>query len=277
MAHHEQHDGPVGDSVLAIVAAFTSGFDVFKRLRERRRRRRSSKKSHRATPAPLEPSGDELRLSNSLRLGPVDIQRNYETNYAAAGERFAQGDAIAHASLTEVLLKLNSGLVAIIGAFLTHGKDDHHPDYKSLANLSDSSRSEAIDALGQLYQRLSQSQLVLDRLRPKCQRCGSHQHQDCASNPPRQRGGSGNAKRLPGSKPKHRRSQTELVLFIHRLVCKVPTCSQCLLGLVHIDPGNVSAAVPRSDQAPASSLAVQFLQVRASPAKLHQGQSSSFT
>ncbi|KAL1623985.1 hypothetical protein SLS56_008037 [Neofusicoccum ribis] len=212
MAHHEQHDGPVGDSVLAIVAAFTSGFDVFKRLRERRRRRRSSKKSHRATPAPLEPSGDELRLSNSLRLGPVDIQRNYETNYAAAGERFAQGDAIAHASLTEVLLKLNSGLVAIIGAFLAHGKDDHHPDYRSLANLSDSSRSEAIDALGQLYQRLSQSQLVLDRIRPKCQRCGSHQHQDCASNPPRQRGGSGNAKRLPGSKPKHRRSQTELVL-----------------------------------------------------------------
>lgn len=92
MAHKEQQDGPIGDSVLAIVAAFTSGLDVFKRLRERRRRRKSSKRPHRATPAQIEPSGDELRLSNSLRQSPVDIQRHYESNYAAAGERFAQGD-----------------------------------------------------------------------------------------------------------------------------------------------------------------------------------------
>lgn len=216
MAHKEQQDGPIGDSVLAIVAAFTSGLDVFKRLRERRRRRKSSKRPHRATPAQIEPSGDELRLSNSLRQSPVDIQRHYETNYAAAGERFAQGDAIAHASLTEVLLKLNSGLVAIIGAFLTHGKNDHHPDYKSLTNLSDASRAEAIDALGQLYQRLSQSQLVLDRIRHKCSTCGSHHHQDCASAQPRQRGGCANPKRLPGAKPKHRRSQTELVMVVRR-------------------------------------------------------------
>ncbi|KAF4537019.1 uncharacterized protein LTHEOB_11728 [Lasiodiplodia theobromae] len=213
MAHHEQRDTPVGDSVLAIVGAFTSGLDVFKRLRERRRRRRSSKKSHRATPAQLEPSGDELQLSNSLRQNPLDIQRHYESNYAAVGEKFAQGDAIAHASLTEVLLKLNSGLVAIIGAFLSPGKNDHHPDYKSLTSLSDTSRAEAIDALGQLYQRLSQSQLVLDRVRHKCPSCGSHHHHDCGSSAnPRQRGGCANAKRIPGAKPKPRRSQTELVI-----------------------------------------------------------------
>ncbi|KAH7036374.1 hypothetical protein B0J12DRAFT_607254 [Macrophomina phaseolina] len=216
MAHREQHDGPIGDSVLAIVAAFTNGLDVFKRLRERRRRRKSAKKPHRATPAHVEPSGDELQLSNSLRQSPVDIQRHYESNYAAVGERFAQGDAIAHASLTEVLLKLNSGLVAIIGAFLNHGKNDRHPDYKSLTNLSDASRAEAIDALGQLYQRLSQSHIVLDRIRPKCPSCGSHHHQDCASSQPRQRGGNSSAKRLPGAKPKHRRSQTELVMVVRR-------------------------------------------------------------
>ncbi|EKG10492.1 hypothetical protein MPH_12350 [Macrophomina phaseolina MS6] len=216
MAHREQHDGPIGDSVLAIVAAFTSGLDVFKRLRERRRRRKSAKKPHRATPAHVEPSGDELQLSNSLRQSPVDIQRHYESNYAAVGERFAQGDAIAHASLTEVLLKLNSGLVAIIGAFLNHGKNDRHPDYKSLTNLSDASRAEAIDALGQLYQRLSQSHIVLDRIRPKCPSCGSHHHQDCASSQARQRGGNSSAKKLLGAKPKHRRSQTELVMVVRR-------------------------------------------------------------
>ena len=92
MAHREQRDTPVGDSVLAIVGAFTNGLDVFKRLRERRRRRKSTKKPHRATPAQIEPSGDELQLSNSLRQNPVDIQRHYETNYAAVGEKFAQGD-----------------------------------------------------------------------------------------------------------------------------------------------------------------------------------------
>ncbi|KAL0260092.1 hypothetical protein SLS55_005837, partial [Diplodia seriata] len=217
MAHREQRDTPVGDSVLAIVGAFTNGLDVFKRLRERRRRRKSTKKPHRATPAQIEPSGDELQLSNSLRQNPVDIQRHYETNYAAVGEKFAQGDAIAHASLTEVLLKLNSGLVAIIGAFLTPGKNDHHPDYKSLTSLSDTSRAEAVDALGQLYQRLSQSQLVLDRVRHKCPSCGSHHHPDCASSTNlRQRGGCGNAKRIPGAKPKHRRSQTELVMVVRR-------------------------------------------------------------
>ncbi|KAL1632996.1 hypothetical protein SLS58_011253 [Diplodia intermedia] len=270
MAHREQRDTPVGDSVLAIVGAFTNGLDVCKRLRERRRRRKSTKKPHRATPAQLEPSGDELQLSNSLRQNPVDIQRHYETNYAAVGEKFAQGDAIAHASLTEVLLKLNSGLVAIIGAFLTPGKSDHHPDYKSLTSLSDTSRAEAVDALGQLYQRLSQSQLVLDRVRHKCPSCGSHHHPDCASSTNlRQRGGCGNAKRIPGAKPKHRRSQTELVMLLYSPVLKITaTKQQRLLWLICFDPRQLVLPHGPSPKASASSFAINLYLQRLGPTDL---------
>lgn len=89
--------------------------------------------------------------------------------------------AIAHASLAETLIKLNTGLVGIIAAFLNHDSKAHHLnlDYKSLTHLSDSSRAEAINSMNQLYQRLSQSQLQVYRI-GACPRCGSSNHQNCS-------------------------------------------------------------------------------------------------
>jgi hypothetical protein len=86
--------------------------------------------------------------------------------------------AIAHASLAETLIKLNTGLVAIIASFLNHdqkgGKTHLNLDYKSLTNLSDASRREALQSMTQLYQRLSQSQLQLQQLsHTSCISCGS--------------------------------------------------------------------------------------------------------
>ncbi|KAK8163106.1 hypothetical protein BKA80DRAFT_343526 [Phyllosticta citrichinensis] len=180
----EQAQGKVEASVFAIVTAFTSGLDVCRKLRDRRGKRKKSRKtdSSKAHPTPvLDCLDDELQLGKSLQRGPVEIQDRYQLNRSHAGERFAQGDAIAHASLTEVLLKLNTGLVAIISTFLCHGKDESNLDYKSLARLSDCSRSEAIDALDQLYRRLSQSQVNLDNRGPYCSSCQSPKHADCGS------------------------------------------------------------------------------------------------
>ncbi|KAK7543487.1 hypothetical protein IWX49DRAFT_597889 [Phyllosticta citricarpa] len=181
----EQAQAKVEASVFAITTAFTSGLDVFRKLRERRARRKKTRKAHgrrtHAIAAQEHLSDDESQLAKSLQRGPVEIQDRYELNRSHAGERFARGDATAHASLTEVLLKLNTGLVAIISSFLCHGKHDSNLDYKSLAHLSDCSRSEAIDALDQLYQRLSQSQVNLDSRRPCCPNCRSQKHADCGS------------------------------------------------------------------------------------------------
>jgi len=79
--------------VVSLIAAFSSGLDVFKKLRERRRDKRKTRRS-RTRKAPQEKSGDELQLSKSLRRGPVDIQNEYERHYRAKGERFAVGDCM---------------------------------------------------------------------------------------------------------------------------------------------------------------------------------------
>ena len=74
------------------------------------------------------------------------------------------GDIVqAHRSLTSTLLRLNHGLVDIISKFLSSGKDGRDVDYRSFTRLSDASRAEAVGALGDLYQRLSQSSINLRR------------------------------------------------------------------------------------------------------------------
>ncbi|KAF2869146.1 hypothetical protein BDV95DRAFT_609382 [Massariosphaeria phaeospora] len=170
-------DGEVSSCVYNLIHAFTNGLDIFKRLRERRRKR----KHHKPAAPPDSSSSAELQLSSSLRRGPMDLQTNYEQHYGKAGNRFANGDAIAHASLAETLIKLNTGLVGIISAFLNHDSKSSRLDldYKSLTNLSNSSRVEAISSMNQLYQRLSQSQLHVYRI-SGCAQCGSNKHQYCS-------------------------------------------------------------------------------------------------
>lgn len=85
----------------------------------------------------------------SLDHGIV-VAQNWPSNYDTA---------TAHTSLTQTLLKLNAGLVNIITAFLSCGRHDASLDYRSLTSLSNSSRIEAIDALGSLYNRLSRHDL----------------------------------------------------------------------------------------------------------------------
>lgn len=77
--------------VVSLIAAFTSGLDVFKKLRERKREKKS-KKARAQTLALQGKSGEELVLSKSLRRGSADIHGEYEKHYRGYGERFAVGD-----------------------------------------------------------------------------------------------------------------------------------------------------------------------------------------
>ncbi|KAF1973607.1 hypothetical protein BU23DRAFT_589548 [Bimuria novae-zelandiae CBS 107.79] len=154
-------DGEVSSRVTNLIHAFTDGLNVFKRLRERRRRKKTKQREKEREEA----SGAELLLSESLRKGPVELRERYESCYGEKGEKFAKGDAIAHASLAETLIRFNTGLVRIIATFLHRDSKncDLKLDYKSLTSLSDISRREAIDSMNQLYQRLGRSQLQLHR------------------------------------------------------------------------------------------------------------------
>jgi hypothetical protein len=81
----------VSNCVSQLIRAFTDGLDIFKRLRERRRKRKSTKKSREKQTSDKD-DGAELKLSESLRRGPRDIQERYEKCYGEKGERFARGD-----------------------------------------------------------------------------------------------------------------------------------------------------------------------------------------
>ncbi|KAI9724809.1 MAG: hypothetical protein M1812_000085 [Candelaria pacifica] len=152
--------------VTSIISAFSSGIDVLRRVRNNRRTEKTKENA----------SHEELRLTKSLQKGSRAISKEYERDYDHLGPQFAVGDGelmsnrellptangkysevIAQASLADTLLKLNTGLVRIISAFLSSDPKNVQLDLRSLTELSDNSRKEALDALGQLYSRLSTS------------------------------------------------------------------------------------------------------------------------
>lgn len=75
-------------SVSSLIITFTRSLDYFKNLREQRRKKKTIKVSKKKEAL----RGDELKLSMSLRQGPVEIQREYERNYRTNGDRYAVGD-----------------------------------------------------------------------------------------------------------------------------------------------------------------------------------------
>ncbi|KAF1929078.1 uncharacterized protein M421DRAFT_420304 [Didymella exigua CBS 183.55] len=161
--HKAEDEGDVSHCVHNLIEAFTNGLNIFKRLRERRTKHKARKEIQ--APEPI--NSAELQLSNSLRRGPQDLSERYEDCYGqrGMGSRFAKGDSIAHASLAEILMRLNTGLVGIITAFLHHEQKGTHGhmkmNYKSLTDLSEASRRDALTSMSQLYQRLSHSQLQI--------------------------------------------------------------------------------------------------------------------
>jgi hypothetical protein len=163
----------VSSGILTIIASFSNGLDVLRKLRQ------LNKKSPKRVKAAKRNDEDALRLSRSLRHGPEEIAREYQAgSMRCDSERYAMGDgrfaqdkelqklteyiaATAQNSLAEILLRLNTGLVSIIASFLD--RDSKHGldlDYKSLTDLSEASRVQTIGVLRQLYQRLFSKQVL---------------------------------------------------------------------------------------------------------------------
>ena len=82
-------------SVTGIIHAFLASLQEFKNYRERKRKvKKSGDRTHhkRLKSKGDDSSGDELLLSNSLRQGAVDVQREYDRHYRRYGDRYAVGD-----------------------------------------------------------------------------------------------------------------------------------------------------------------------------------------
>ncbi|GAB1729047.1 hypothetical protein NU195Hw_g7893t1 [Hortaea werneckii] len=148
----------VSSCISAIVASYTSGIDVLKRLRRKSKCLEVYAGQH----------DEEARLNRSLQQGPHEIHREYIYCIETAGDEVAVGDAIARTSLAEILLRFNTGIVQIISYFLERDNGDIvHLDYRSLTDLSDLSRLETCRVLQQLCVRLRQrgSRPLLDSRR----------------------------------------------------------------------------------------------------------------
>ncbi|KAM0716010.1 hypothetical protein Q7P37_008524 [Cladosporium fusiforme] len=151
----------VSNGVLTIIASFSNGLDVLKKLRRADKRKpTSTTTTAKWSRSRNQSDEDALRLSRSLRRGADDLGREYQArSMRCDGERYAIGDATAQNSLAEILIKLNTGLVNIITSFLSHDpkKQNRHSidvDYRSLIDLSEHSREQSISVLRALYQRV---------------------------------------------------------------------------------------------------------------------------
>ncbi len=170
--------------VLAIVSAFASGVDIFKRMKAKQR----SKKSRNKAPARL--AEEEWQLHISLQDRPREIKAEYDRNVSRLGNRFAVGDSTAQTSLNRTLLILNTGLIQILSHALSSDSKAQALSRRSLLNLSENAAADAVRALEQLESRLSSASQLMLTAPPstnKKPRKGGFEHSKGAAGPPKAR------------------------------------------------------------------------------------------
>ena len=91
-------------------------------------------------------------LEESLALGPLLIQGQYDKDVRRFGETYARGDAVAREQMKDILITLQQSVVSHLREVIM---DEAELDYHVLQETSDDSRVNAVVCLGQLYQRMS--------------------------------------------------------------------------------------------------------------------------
>lgn len=124
----------VGGLVVAVVSAFTSIANLFKR-----------------NTSPRRVKYNVYALDRSLDLGSLRVQEAYDRDLARLGPRFARGDAITIDQLRDVVIRMQSRMIHVLEALLDGRQENFHP----LLDMSDSSRIRALRALADQYQRMS--------------------------------------------------------------------------------------------------------------------------
>jgi len=91
-------------------------------------------------------------LDDSLALGSLTVQSQYDHDVRRFGETYARGDALAREQMKDILITLQQ---AIISHLREVYMDDAVLDLHVLRETSDDSRVNTTVCLGQLYQRMS--------------------------------------------------------------------------------------------------------------------------
>ena len=141
----------VATRVASIVAAFSSGMDMFKRMRTEQRARKQGKQGSKLTK-------EELPLQRSLRRGPQQIIAEYNKNFARLGHLFQVGDAAAQSALRHTLFVLNTGLENFHQA-LSQDSNAREISKRALLGLSELVAADTLNILGQLNKRLTSNLL----------------------------------------------------------------------------------------------------------------------
>lgn len=91
-------------------------------------------------------------FEDSLSLGTVAVQSQYDHDVRRFGETYARGDAIAREQMKDILIALQRAIITHLREVYM---DEAYLDLHSLKETSDDSRVNATVCLGQLYQRMS--------------------------------------------------------------------------------------------------------------------------
>jgi hypothetical protein len=91
-------------------------------------------------------------LEDSLALGCLAVQSQYDHDVRRFGETYARGDAVAREQMKDILITLQ---LVVVSHLREVYMDDAALDIHVLKETSDDSRVNATVCLGQLYQRMS--------------------------------------------------------------------------------------------------------------------------
>ncbi|KAL2396987.1 hypothetical protein ABEF93_005505 [Exophiala dermatitidis] len=100
-------------------------------------------------------------FEDSLKLGCVAVQTQYDHDVRRFGETYARGDAIAREQMKDILIALQQAVITHLREVYM---DETSLDLHSLKETSDDSRVNATVCLGQLYQRMSTATAALKQI-----------------------------------------------------------------------------------------------------------------
>ncbi|KAK6351239.1 hypothetical protein TWF718_004409 [Orbilia javanica] len=126
--------------IAGLVPLLKEGYDMVKEYRQRKKSRL------------LESDSSTSELKDTLEDSSTALASRYKTLQSAYGKKFSNGDSIAHAQLSKIVIILQAEIITTLRAALMSGnlENPYH-----LTNVASQGRQDAIQALTQFAQRIS--------------------------------------------------------------------------------------------------------------------------
>lgn len=169
----------VANVVASIINAYGNGRDIFRQMIGKKPKKRGREPTL---------SEREAWLRESLDRRPQQIRDSFNKSVVRFGQRFEEGDSVAHSSLAHTLLVLNSGLINLISHVLHRDAKYDPASSQALLDLSEAAATSTIGTLSQLNARLAGQMTLSSRSLPAPQ---PHEHQEKKHKKTAEKGRSG--------------------------------------------------------------------------------------